>query len=132
MNAEEALRMARKILGVVAEMMSWRGADRRGEAASAELENALAGILMGAHEGSGSAEAGASDESTADGAGPQHVITFTLGVEDFQLAMGRRPRNEAEFREWAELCEKGLCNGHIDWDIVYQCAREALEAQEEG
>lgn len=32
-----------------------------------------------------------------------------------------------EFDDWARLCEKGLRNGHVDWDIVYECARDAME-----
>ena len=57
----------------------------------------------------------------------EHTITFILTVDDFEMSMGRKPRDKDEFEEWARLCEKGLCNGHIDWDIIYECAREAME-----
>ena len=57
----------------------------------------------------------------------EHIITFTLGEGDFEMSMGRKPRNQEEFDDWAHLCEKGLCNGHIEWDIIYECARDAME-----
>lgn len=56
----------------------------------------------------------------------EHTITLTLTEGDFEMSMGRKPRDEDEFEEWARLCEKGLCNGHIDWDIVLECARDAM------
>ena len=56
----------------------------------------------------------------------EHTITFTLSEGDFEVSMRRKPRNQEEFDDWARLCEKGLCNGHIDWDIVYECARDAM------
>ena len=56
-----------------------------------------------------------------------HMISFTLTEGDFEFSMGRKPASDEEFEEWARLCEKGLRNGHIDWDIVFECAREALD-----
>jgi hypothetical protein len=50
-----------------------------------------------------------------------------LSEGDFELSMGRKPKNQREFDEWACLLEKGLCNGHIDWDILYECTRDAME-----
>ena len=58
----------------------------------------------------------------------EHTITLTLCEGDFVMSMGRVPRDDEEFEEWADLCEKGLINGHIDWDILYDCAWEALAA----
>jgi hypothetical protein len=56
----------------------------------------------------------------------EYTITLTLCDGDFEMSMGRKPRGEEEFEEWVYLCEKGLLNGHIDWDILYACAREAM------
>ena len=56
----------------------------------------------------------------------EHIITLTLWEGDFEMSMGRTPHDDAEFEEWAHLCEKGLLNGHIDWDILYGCTREAM------
>ncbi len=56
----------------------------------------------------------------------EHTIAFTLAEGDFERSMGRKPKNLDEFDAWALLCEKGLRNGHIDWDIVFECAREAM------
>ena len=56
----------------------------------------------------------------------EHTITLTLCEGDFEMSMRRRPRDDEEFDEWAYLCEKGLLNGHIDWDILYACARDAM------
>ena len=58
----------------------------------------------------------------------EHTITLTLCEGDFEMSMGRLPCDDEEFEEWAYLCEKGLLNGHIDWDILYDCTREALAA----
>lgn len=55
-----------------------------------------------------------------------HDIVLTLCEADFEQSMGRHPRNQAEFSEWAHLLEKGLCNGHIDWDILYRCTQQAM------
>lgn len=59
-------------------------------------------------------------------ADPEHTSTLTSCEGDFEMSMGRAPRDDDEFEEWAYLCEKGLLNGHIDWDILFVCAREAM------
>jgi len=46
--------------------------------------------------------------------------------------MGRKPKDQEEFEEWAELAEKGLLNGHIDWDIIYECTCNAMRQQGEA
>ena len=56
----------------------------------------------------------------------EYTITLTLCDGDFEMSMGRMPRDDEEFEEWAYLLEKGLLNGHIDWDILYECVREAM------
>ena len=56
----------------------------------------------------------------------EHKIVITLCSGDFEASIARKPRDQGEFDEWARLCEKGLCNGHIDWDIIYECARDAM------
>ena len=59
-------------------------------------------------------------------ADPEHTITLTLCESDFEMSMGRKPRDDEEFEERAYLCEKGLRNGHIDWDVLFECAKEAM------
>jgi hypothetical protein len=56
----------------------------------------------------------------------EYMTTLTLCEGHFEMSMGRKPRGDEEFEEWAYLCEKGLLNGHIDWDVLYQCAKEAM------
>lgn len=57
-------------------------------------------------------------------------VTLSFLPGEFELSMGRSPRDQDEFDAWATLVEKGLLNGHVDWDILYQCACEAM--QDEG
>ena len=56
-----------------------------------------------------------------------YKIVFEITEADFILAVGRKPCSQEEFRRFCELSEKGFCNDHIDWDIVYNCAAEEIE-----
>ena len=56
-----------------------------------------------------------------------YKIEFEICSEDFDQAFGRKPKNEKEFREFCEFCEKGLRNGHIDWNIIFNCAKDAMK-----
>ena len=56
--------------------------------------------------------------------GSSDLISLSAG--DFELSMGRKPGDEDEFEKWALLVEKGLLNGHIDWDILYECTRDVI------
>jgi len=56
-----------------------------------------------------------------------YKIEFEVCPEDFEEWFGRSPIDEAEFLEFSKYCEKGLRNGHIDWRIVFDCAREAMK-----
>ena len=55
-----------------------------------------------------------------------HEIVIQLCEGDFEMSMGRKPRDQEEFDDWAHLAEKGLMNGHIDWDILYECTCDAI------
>ena len=55
-----------------------------------------------------------------------HRIVISLSAGDFEQSMGRKPKDEDEFERWALLVEKGLLNGHIDWNILYECTRDAI------
>lgn len=57
----------------------------------------------------------------------EHTIVFPLCEGDFEASMGRKPKGQDEFDEWAYLFEQDLRNGHIDWDIMYKCTRDAME-----
>jgi hypothetical protein len=56
----------------------------------------------------------------------EYKVTLSLLPGEFELSMGRNPRDQDEFDAWARLAEKGLLNGHIDWDILYECACDAM------
>jgi hypothetical protein len=56
-----------------------------------------------------------------------YKIEFWICPEDFKQTFGRPPQSDEEFEEFCTYCEKGLTNGHIDWDIVFECAKEAME-----
>jgi len=61
----------------------------------------------------------------------EYEICITLSLGDFIESMGREPKDRAEFNRWAELAEKGLLNGHIDWDIIYECTKDAMASSGE-
>lgn len=56
-----------------------------------------------------------------------YTVTLSFLPGEFEMSMGRSPRDQDEFDAWATLVEKALLNGHVDWDILYQCACEAVE-----
>ena len=56
----------------------------------------------------------------------EREIVLTLCPGEFEMSMGRKPRGQGEFDEWARLAKKGLLNGHIDWDILYECTAAAM------
>jgi len=59
-------------------------------------------------------------------------IRIELCEGDFERSMGRRPRirvNSMSGRAWLR---KGLLNGHIDWDILYECSCDAMLRGGEG
>ena len=56
----------------------------------------------------------------------EHTITFTLSEGDFETSMRRKPKNQEEFNKWAQLCERELSHGHIDWDFVFESSRKAM------
>jgi len=61
----------------------------------------------------------------------EYEINITLSLGDFIESMGRDPKDQAEFSRWAELAEKGLLNGHIDWNIIYECTKDAMAGNDE-
>lgn len=60
-----------------------------------------------------------------------HRIVIELSEDDFESAMARKARDQEEFDDWAYLVEKGLLNGHIDWDIVHECACDAMPGDDD-
>lgn len=59
----------------------------------------------------------------------EYPINIVLSGDDFKASIGRLPANQDEFEEWAMLMKKGLLDGHIDWDILYECACDAFHQQ---
>lgn len=60
----------------------------------------------------------------------EHQIIITLSEGDFIDSMGRSPKKKDEFDTWAQLAEKGLLNGHIDWSIIYECTKYAMPCED--
>ena len=58
--------------------------------------------------------------------GDYRIILWLLPGE-FELSMGRSPRDQVEFDAWAGHVEDGLLNGYVDWETLYKCAYDALE-----
>lgn len=58
-----------------------------------------------------------------------HRIVVELCERDFEVSMGRKPRDQSEFDQWAQLAETGLLNGHVDWGILYECTCDAMSAE---
>jgi len=56
----------------------------------------------------------------------EYKIEFVISEEDFEHTFARKPKSVKEFEEFCYFCEKGLMNGHIDWDIIFSCAKEAM------
>ena len=48
----------------------------------------------------------------------EYKIVLTLCPEGFEFSMGRKPKSQGEFDGWARLAEKGLLDGHTDWDTL--------------
>lgn len=55
-----------------------------------------------------------------------YKIELEIGEADFEATFGRKPKSQSELLKWFEYCEKGLKNGHIDWGIVFECAKDAM------
>ena len=55
----------------------------------------------------------------------EHTIELVVSEEEFEHTIGRKPRNKEEFEDWGRLIEKGLSE-HIDWDILFECARDEI------
>lgn len=55
-----------------------------------------------------------------------HTIPITIGVKDFVYAFGRKPKNMDKFETFCRYCEKGI-HAQIDWDILVECTKEAME-----
>jgi hypothetical protein len=53
-------------------------------------------------------------------------ISIVLCEGDFERSMGRKTKGQEEFNEWAALAEKGILNGHVDWDIICECTKDAM------
>lgn len=61
----------------------------------------------------------------------EHKIAIILTDGDFIESMGREPESQDEFDTWANLAEKGLLNGHIDWSIICECTKDAMQTGDE-
>ncbi len=55
-----------------------------------------------------------------------YKIVIEISEEEFELSRCRKPNDQQEFDDWAQLAEKGLLNGYIDWDILNECTCGAM------
>ena len=62
----------------------------------------------------------------------QRAVELILTAEDFERSMGREPEDDEEFDAWACKCEESLLDGSIDWDMVFEYARCALEKSDDA
>lgn len=51
---------------------------------------------------------------------------------EFERSIGRKPRDQEELDSLEAPVEKGLRNGHIDWDLIYECVREVMSGDGDG
>ncbi len=56
----------------------------------------------------------------------EYKIELYIDTIDFEQTFSRKPKDENEFEWFCFYCEKGLRNGHIDWKVLFQCAKEAV------
>lgn len=54
-----------------------------------------------------------------------YKIPCDIGMHDFEYTFKRMPKNKEEFEEFGHLCNKGV-HAQIDWEIIFQCAKEAM------
>ena len=67
-----------------------------------------------------------SDKSEDRAGELKYTIRLELTGRDFERQLGRPAWNREEFEKWGQLCEKGLDEGYIDWDLTFEVARDAL------
>ena len=53
---------------------------------------------------------------------------YGIGMNDFEHAFKRKPKNHKEFEDFAYKCEQGT-NAQLDWGIIVQCAKESMEGE---
>jgi len=56
-----------------------------------------------------------------------YTITIILAMRTFRHRWAGRPRIRRNSMTGRTSPKKGLLNGQIDWDILYDCTREAME-----
>lgn len=59
-----------------------------------------------------------------------HTIEITVCADDFEQAMQRPPKDQAEFDDGARYVEKGLPNRHMDWNNLFRCACAAMPEED--
>lgn len=57
-------------------------------------------------------------------------VEYLICVEEFENVFGRKPKDKDEWDNFCHYVKKGL-ESHIDWGIVYECAKEAIEDGED-
>lgn len=58
------------------------------------------------------------------------TITFELNQADFFVAMKRYPKDNGEFDDFVHYIKKGM-EAQLDWDILYDCTRDAMGSDDE-
>ena len=55
-----------------------------------------------------------------------HKIIYEIGKHDFEHTFKRKPKDKDEFDKFCHYCKNGIAE-QIDWDILFNCAKEAME-----
>lgn len=51
---------------------------------------------------------------------------FDIDDADFLAAVGRMPKDNNELEKFCHAIEKGI-DAQLDWEILYECAKEELK-----
>lgn len=51
---------------------------------------------------------------------------FETDENEFKQYVGRKPKNQEELEDFANLLRKGI-DAQLDWQILYECAAEEIK-----
>ena len=58
-------------------------------------------------------------------------MVVSLFEADFERSIGKKPKGQAEFDKWVKKANTALFNGCLNWDRLYECAKDATPAGDE-
>ena len=54
------------------------------------------------------------------------IARFTTDSDDFELCVGRPPKNKKEMEDWVHYLRNGV-DSQLDWDIIYKVAADQFK-----